>query len=62
MLSAIKDAIGAIALIVTVAYSTGHREWLWNQIAILRVEAIRNSKVDWGCPSIFRKNACVSRD
>lgn len=58
MLSGIKDAIGAIALIVTAAYSTGHHEWLWQQIEIVRREALVGAKSDWGCPSIFDKSAC----
>ncbi|MCC7406279.1 MAG: hypothetical protein IT288_17935 [Bdellovibrionales bacterium] len=57
MLAAIKDLIAAICAITLLAYSTGRQEWLWKQITTLRREALIKSQEDWGCPSIFSKNA-----
>ena len=53
MLSALKDLIVLVSTIVALAYSTGQQKWLWQQIAILRHEAVIGAKADWGCPSIF---------
>ena len=61
MLSAIKDLITVIGAITLLAYSTGQQEWLWKQIAVLRREALNESRKDWGCPSIFNKAACSGR-
>lgn len=58
MLAALKDLITAIAAVTLLAYSTGQQKWLWKQIAILRREALVESRKDWGCPSIFRRSAC----
>jgi len=61
MLSALKDLIVLVSTIVALAYSTGQQKWLWQQIAILRHEAVIGAKADWGCPSIFDKYACRHR-
>lgn len=58
MLSALKDLIVLVSTIVAFAYSTGQQKWLWQQIAIVRREAIAGSQADWGCPSIFDKRSC----
>jgi hypothetical protein len=58
MLSAIKDLIAAISITVAFAFSIGNQDWIWRQIASVRYEALVSSKADWGCPSIFRKDAC----
>jgi len=58
MLTALKDLITSIVTITLLAYATGQQEWLWKQIASLRHESIKNSRQDWGCPSIFQKTAC----
>jgi hypothetical protein len=58
MISALKDIIVLVSTIVALAYSTGQQKWLWQQIAVVRREAIAKSTSDWGCPSIFDKSAC----
>lgn len=58
MLSSIKDLIVVISTIVALAYSTGQQKWLWEQISILRREALAVTRTDWGCPSIFASTAC----
>lgn len=58
MLSSIKDLIVAISTIVALAYSTGQQKWLWEQISIVRREALAGTQADWGCPSIFNSTAC----
>ncbi len=59
MLSATKDLIVLVSTIVALTYSTGQEKWLWQQIAIIRREALLGAKNDWGCPSIFDKRACI---
>mgnify|MGYP000302154333 CR=1 FL=1 len=58
MQSALRDMTLAIAALVILAYSTGQREWLWKQIAVVRQIALTEARQDWGCPSIFDKSAC----
>lgn len=59
MLSALKDIITAIAAITLLAYLIGQQEWPWQQIAILRRDALIESQKDWGCPSTFNRNTCT---
>ena len=56
-----KDLTILIATCVTILYSTGHRDLVWKGIAYLRVNAIKEVRKPWGCPSIFDKNACTHR-
>ncbi|MFN8792586.1 MAG: hypothetical protein ACK5Y2_14115 [Bdellovibrionales bacterium] len=62
MFAAVKDLIATIAAVVILAYSTGHREWLWKQIAVVRQIALNEAGKDWGCPSIFNRSACTNTD
>lgn len=57
MPTAVRDITAAIVAIVILAYSTGHREWLWKQIAAVRQIALTQARQDWGCPSIFNKKS-----
>ena len=58
MLSALKDILSAVALTTVIAFSNGDQKWIWQQLSELRREVIHLSRQDWGCPSIFSKNAC----
>lgn len=58
MQSALKDFSAVIATVVVIAYATGQRNWLWNQLYAMRKAAIQEMKHDWGCPSVFDKKAC----
>lgn len=58
MLSALKDILSAITLMTVIAFANGDQKWIWQQLTELRREAIHLSRQDWGCPSIFSKNAC----
>jgi hypothetical protein len=58
MLSALKDIFSAIALTTVIAFANGDQKWIWQQLTELRREAIQLARQDWGCPSIFSKNAC----
>lgn len=58
MLTALKDIIAVIGVVVILAYSTGQREWLWKQITVVRQVALDGARQDWGCPRIFDKSVC----
>lgn len=62
MLAGLRDLIAVIGAIVILAYSTGQREWLWKQIAVIRQIALNEAGKDWGCPSIFNRSACTNTD
>jgi len=57
MQSALKDITITIAALVILAYSTGHREWLWKQIAAIRHVTLAEMRQEWGCLSVFDKSA-----
>ncbi len=44
------------------AHASGHPEWVWKGIAYVQRHALQDSKRSWGCPSIFSRSACGSRN
>ncbi len=60
MLGAIKDLVILLASVVVIAHATGQREWLWKQVATIRQQVLVKANQEWGCPSIFSKNACIT--
>ena len=53
-----SEIVGTIVTFIVVTTASGHGDWAWKAIAEFRRVAIFNSHQDWGCPSIFDKDAC----
>ena len=57
-----SEIIGTIVTFIVVSTASGHGDWTWKAISEVRKVAISQTDEDWGCPSIFNKNACRSYD
>lgn len=58
----IKELAGLIAILYVTTMVTGNGEKFWLAVKTLRHHFLVENKKDWGCPSIFHKNACSSYD
>lgn len=53
-----KEAIGVITTLIILATASGHGDKVWPTLIKFRFYVLKESKKDWGCPSIFNKSAC----
>ena len=56
------EAMGVIVTFIVLSTASGHGDVVWKAIAEVRRVAITNARQDFGCPSIFTKDACKSYD
>jgi hypothetical protein len=54
-----KEIAGLVTTFVILSVASGHGEWVWKGIAFMRYRAVQENAKNWGCPSIFNKNACA---
>ncbi len=53
-----KEVVVVITTFVVLATASGRGDLVFGSLMKLRYHALRESKKDWGCPSIFSKNVC----
>ena len=57
-----SEIIGVIVTGIVLAQASGHGDAVWKAIAEVRRVAISNARQNFGCPSVFSKDACTSYD
>ncbi len=53
-----KEMIAVLTTFVVLSTAAGKGEWVWKSLVWFRLYTLQETKKDWGCPSIFNKNAC----
>ncbi len=50
-----KEAIAVITTFVVLATASGRGDLVWDNLIKFRHYVLKETKKDWGCPSIFSK-------
>lgn len=57
-----KEAVAVITTFVVLATASGRGDLVRDNLIKLRQHVLKETKKDWGCPSIFNKKACTIKD
>lgn len=60
--SALTTLAGTFISLYLGCVAVGRPDIPWKMIAELRGKALGGANSNWGCPSVFNKNACVTYD
>ncbi|MBI2606460.1 MAG: hypothetical protein HYW49_10320 [Deltaproteobacteria bacterium] len=57
-----SEIIGVIVTFIVLSTAPGHGDVVWKVIGEVRRVAISNARQDFGCPSVFNRDACMNYD